>query len=402
MNNVVVDAGRRVAVALAAAALILAGCSTGTPTRDEAADRDAARPTGLVHPTTPAPSFQLRTGERVLSLALARPYTPNAPRGGTDDYRCFLLDPHLTGTGFLTGFGFQPGNPEAVHHAILFRVPPDRVAAAEAADASSDGDGWSCFGGSGVPDGGGRGGQRLDNAPWLAAWAPGGKAQTYPDGFGVRVEAGSRVVLQVHYNLRISRDPDRTGLRLRLTPASPSIRPLETVLLPAPVELPCAPGESGRLCDREPAVLDVMSRFGEDSGATVAGLQLLCGGDPFAPRAGVTQSCDRRIDRPTTVRAVAGHMHLLGKSIRITVHPGTPRERVLLDVPVWNFDDQGARRLAKPVTLGQGDVVRVTCTHDAAKRKMLPALADTPARYVVWGEGTTDEMCLGTMIVTRP
>jgi len=401
MSNVVVGAGRRVAVALAAAALVLAGCATGTATRDDAATRDAARPTGHVHPQTPAPTFPVRAGERVLSLALARPYTPDAPNGGTDDYRCFLLDPHLTATGFLTAFGFQPGNPAAVHHAILFRVPPDRVATAETADARSDGDGWSCFGGSGVSDGGGPGAQ-LDNAPWLAAWAPGGKAQTYPDGFGVRVEAGTRFVLQVHYNLRVSRAPDRTGLRLRVTPASPSIRPLEAVLLPAPVELPCAPGESGRLCNREAALLDVMSRFGTDSGTTVAGLQYLCDGDPAAPRAGVTQSCDRRIDRPTTVRAAAGHMHLLGKSIRITVNPGTARERVLLDIPVWDFDNQGARRLAKPVTLGKGDVVRVTCTHDAAKRKLLPSLADTPPRYVVWGEGTTDEMCLGTMIVTRP
>jgi hypothetical protein len=54
------------------------------------------------------------------------------------------------------------------------------------------------------------------------------------------------------------------------------------------------------------------------------------------------------------------------------------------------------------VALRKGDVVRVTCTHDAGKRKLLPSLADTPPRYIVWGEGTTDEMCLGTMIVTRP
>jgi hypothetical protein len=382
-------------------ALVLAGCGTGTTTSDDAPKRAAAEPAAHVHPTTPVPTFPIRAGERVISLALERPYTPDAPNGGTDDYRCFLLDPQLASTGFLTGFGFLPGNPAAVHHAILFRVPPDRVAKAEAADAKSAGDGWTCFGGSGVSDGGGMGGQ-LSDAPWLAAWAPGGKAQTYPDGFGVKVPAGTRFVLQVHYNLRASRAADQTGLRLRVTPDSPTIKPLETVLLPAPVELPCAPGESGRLCGREAAVLDVMSRFGEDSGGTVAGLQLLCNGDPAAPRAGVTQSCDRRVDRPTTVRAAAGHMHLLGKSIRITANPGTARERVLIDIPVWDFDNQGARQLAKPVTLVKGDVVRVACTHDAGKRKLLPSLADTPPRYVVWGEGTTDEMCLGTMIVTHP
>jgi len=33
---------------------------------------------------------------------------------------------------------------------------------------------------------------------------------------------------------------------------------------------------------------------------------------------------------------------------------------------------------------------------------VLPAFEDVPERYVVWGEGTTDEMCLGIVLVTRP
>ena len=96
-----------------------------------------------------------------------------------------------------------------------------------------------------------------------------------------------------------------------------------------------------------------------------------------------------------TVYAVAGHMHLLGKSIRVELNPGTPRARTLLDVPVYDFDDQGARPLAEPVRLKRDDVLRVTCTHDATLRARLPALRDLPPRYVVWGEGTSDEMCLG-------
>ena len=35
---------------------------------------------------------------------MPEPYTPSAPTGvGTDDYRCFLLDPELTEDAFLTG-----------------------------------------------------------------------------------------------------------------------------------------------------------------------------------------------------------------------------------------------------------------------------------------------------------
>jgi hypothetical protein len=41
--------------------------------------------------------------------------------------------------------------------------------------------------------------------------------------------------------------------------------------------------------------------------------------------------------------------------------------------------------------------VRVTCTHDANLRRQLPQLESLPPRYVVWGEGTSDEMCLGLL-----
>ncbi|MEO9237178.1 MAG: monooxygenase, partial [Jatrophihabitantaceae bacterium] len=71
-----------------------------------------------------------------------------------------------------------------------------------------------------------------------------------------------------------------------------------------------------------------------------------------------------------------------------------------LDVKVWNFDDQRATVLPAPVTVGPGDQLRVTCTHDAGLRSKLPALAKLPPRYVVWGEGSSDEMCLGLVSYT--
>jgi hypothetical protein len=340
------------------------------------------------------PAFALRAGDRMLSLDMARPYRPRAPRGGTDDYRCFLLDPGLTAPAFVTGIGFVPGNRDVVHHAILFAVPAAAVAEAKAEDAQTPGDGWTCFSGTGLSGG-------LGNTGWLAAWAPGGRPTTYPDGVGVPVGARSRIVLQVHYNLMAGDAPDRTGVRLRVSPARQGITPLATALFPAPVELACAASERGPLCRRDAAVADVMSRFGRDAGQIVAGLQAMCGGDPRHPRPGATQRCDQRIEKPMTVRAAAGHMHLLGRSIRLTLNPGTPRETVLLDVPNYDFDNQGATWLARPVAVAAGDTIRVSCTYDTALRARLPELSALPPRYVVWGEGTADEMCLGILTVTR-
>jgi hypothetical protein len=169
------------------------------------------------------------------------------------------------------------------------------------------------------------------------------------------------------------------------------------MLLPAPVELPCAPGQTGRLCDRDNAILDVSARFGKGAFARIGGLQLLCGGNPVAPKSGSTTSCDRFISEPVTVVAAAGHMHMLGKSVRIDKVDADGRMTNLLNTTVWDFDDQSATVLPEPVNLVRGDHVRVTCTHDATLRDKIPSLASQPDRYVVWGEGTSDEMCLGIL-----
>jgi hypothetical protein len=202
----------------------------------------------------------------------------------------------------------------------------------------------------------------------------------------------------VHYNLLACPRPDVSAVQLRLAPATKRLAPLETMLLPAPVELPCRAGhDQSPLCDRDAAVADVQRRFGADVGQIANYLHLLCG----RGRAGPVQSCTRTVHQAATIRAAAGHMHLLGRSIKIEVDPGTPRARTVLDIPVWDFDNQGARPV-KPLALKPGDTVRVTCRHDQHLRDLLPSFKGQPERYVVWGEGTTDEMCLGILLVTRP
>jgi protein involved in polysaccharide export with SLBB domain len=95
-------------------------------------------------------------------------------------------------------------------------------------------------------------------------------------------------------------------------------------------------------------------------------------------------------------------MHLLGRSIKVELNPDTPAAQTLLDVPAFNFDDQNAVPLAQPVLVSPGDVLRVTCSHDASLRRQLPELKPLPPRYVVWGDGTSDEMCLGIVIWAAP
>lgn len=131
---------------------------------------------------------------------------------------------------------------------------------------------------------------------------------------------------------------------------------------------------------------------------TINGLHSICGQDPANPVASNTSSCTRAIKQSELVFAVAGHMHLLGKSI-VDVNAGTPQEQRILDVPQYDFDQQGAVPLATPVQLNPGDQVTVTCTWDPTLQGEEPG--DPHQRYVVWGEGAADEMCLGVMIVGR-
>jgi hypothetical protein len=390
----------RTAVAALALALT-AACSTSARDNIDAQERPTrAEATPSTSTPTPEPTTSsaaapnpLRAGERRVTLTMPRAYTPSAPYGtGTDDYRCFVLDPHLDRNAYITGLNILPGNPDVVHHVILFRVPPESMKLVRQQDAAEEGEGWTCFGGTGIDSG-----AELDDAPWLGAWAPGGSEQVMDDDVGVPMPSGSRVIMQVHYNLLAGPGPDITSAQLRLAPVTNQRSALQTMLLPAPVELPCRPGhDDGPLCDRDAAVADAQKRFGQ-VGQTANYLHLLCGQLP----PGNEQSCDRTMPEAATLRAVAGHMHLLGRSITVQVNPGTPEARTVLDIPVWNFDDQGARPV-KPVRLHAGDNLRVTCRHDQALRDVLPAFKGQQERYVVWGEGTTDEMCLGILLLTRP
>jgi Copper type II ascorbate-dependent monooxygenase, C-terminal domain len=354
----------------------------------------------------PAPAAaDVRAGETLRTLELPAAYRPKGAAGVTDDYRCFLLDPKLDEDAFVTSARIDPGVRSIVHHVILFRAPPSQVAEAQALDAQAPGPGWSCFGGTGldIAQGGGAQGaiRALDDAPWLAAWAPGGATNRLPDGLGIPLPKGSQIVMQVHYNLLNGSRPDRSSAVLTTVPATTALRPVETTLIPAPVELPCPAGAKGRLCDRTAAVDDLGRKYGAQASYTPLGLLLLCDKNAGQPPAGQTSFCDRRIDRPSTIIGVGGHMHLLGRSIRVELNPGRADARVLLDIPRWDFHWQSLYRFVEPVSAKPGDTVRVTCRHDQALRHAAGHGVPHEPRYVLWGEGTTDEMCLAILQVTR-
>ena len=394
------------AVVAMAAALGLSACTPAprpdtqaAPSPPAAVDEPAAA--GHIHGSPPPPPAPLRAGERFQAITLAQPYRPAPPAGGTDEYRCFLIDLHLTAKSFLMGTQFLPDNAEIVHHAILYGIGPADVAHAQAVDAADPGDGWQCFGGTGLNSG--LGGFSAARDTPIGGWAPGNKETLLPGLVGIPVAPGAQVVLQVHYNLLATKGKpgpvDQSSARLRIMPGTAPVTPLTGMRLVAPIELPCAPAESGPLCDRAAAIDDLVGRTGPQARATVNALTAYC--HPGAPvPAGPTQSCDNRVTQNALVYTVNPHMHLLGRTIKVELNPGTPGAVTLLD-QAYNFDDQSTQVLAQPVRVRPGDTLRLTCTYDATLRSKLPELKPLAPRYVVWGDGTSDEMCLASLAATQ-
>jgi hypothetical protein len=367
-------------------------------------------PIGAGGSISPAPVRSTAPG-RTISLAPARAYMPHAAVGGFDDYHCFVLEPHLKHDVFVTSAAIRPGQSSLVHHVILFEAAGANAAEARRLNVASHGRGWTCFGGPGLsethPDPAAASSERLGSPQWIGAWVPGHTTNDTPAGTGVLLHAGAAIVLQVHYNLIHPARPDRSQAVLRVVPAAGSkLTPLDTMLVAAPVELPCPDGRRSGLCSRGRALADESRKYGPEAALIPTGLLYLCGKAlaDYPQNVGgaydVGTSCDRTIRRPLRIYGVAGHMHLRGVDIRIELNPGTPGARVLLHIPRWHFHWQDAYYLRQPVVASPGDTIRVTCRFDnsPAAQPIVHGRRLAP-RYVLWGEGTTDEMCLGLLQV---
>ena len=339
-----------------------------------------------------------------ISMSAGAPYTPHAPAGGTDDYHCTLVDPHVNQNSFIVSSQFTPGTGSAtkeVHHEITFLVPPSAVAQVKALNVSNKG--WTCFGESPLPA---TSLASLTETPWLSAWAPGHGEDVLPATTGTPLPAHSLVIMQVHYNLLQGDQPVKVGVKLNTVPASTNLRPLALTPYPAPINMPCPAAEAADLtahplCARSASLQYLSQRFGAGAVVFQNILEYLCGQDIASPPEGDTVTCTQYIRSPGYIVRTTAHMHLLGRSMTMTVNPGTPRADTVLNVPNYDFNDQRSYDLKHWVKVEPGDKVQMTCTYDPSLASELPALRKAPAHFVTWGDGSSDEMCLG-LIQTVP
>jgi hypothetical protein len=317
-------------------ATIGAWAQQGAPAGDPA---DATPVTPNLGPDLGTPSATLDPGAD---------YHPNDAL--TDDYHCTLIDPGLTAAQDLVGFNIHPGSTATVHHVILFSVPKDQLAAVQALDAAEAGPGWTCFGGSGV-----------DATPTVGGWVPGSGATAFPPPTGIHLEAGTQVVMQIHYNLLSTKHvTDRTTADLFYS-ATP---------IPILSRASIAP------------VLNTTFLVPANTKQTVTA-------DLTAPQG----SYD--------VWGVVPHMHLHGTEIKVEIRHANGTTDCAVDIPQWNFHWQQFYYYKKPTKVVGGDVVHLECTFDnmQADEPIINGM-QMPSGPLTWGEKTTDEMCLSYLYFT--
>lgn len=348
------------------------------------------------------------------------PYTGYAYADGTpvkqDDYRCQVhevADPEGDGT-WVRGFEFRPDQTDVVHHAIVYRVPAaaagemaERIAAEDRIEADrgfSDEPGWTCFGLSGLGTPG----------VWpIQGWAPGQSPTAYPEGYGLFLYPGDVIVNQIHYHFDHETRPDESLIILdEATPAevAAGITHITGDNYFTPAEVPCTPEEAALaakraasvagyvdMCERGNVLDDVATKYGFLARLIPDGLIFLCGGsvDDYDDLDGTVgySSCDLPAENTGVIHTVLGHMHEFGAAYRMTLHPDTPEERILLDIPVWDFEWQLNYEPVEDIPITEGDRVRFECWWDRSLQHM-----EEP-RYITWNEGTVDEMCFSSITV---
>jgi Copper type II ascorbate-dependent monooxygenase, C-terminal domain len=289
-------------------------------------------------------------------LAMAEPHTPTPPAGEVDEHRCFLIDWPEDHDTFVSGYEVIPGNRKVVHHLVARVVDPAGLAELRAQDEATEEDGWSCGAGTGMSGGGG---------PLLGVWVPGAGASVLPEGTGMRVEPGSAVMLNMHYNIVMGdTSPDQTKVAF---------------MVEDEVE---QEGESQFITDPSWPVGDNM---------------LIAADDPDS-----VHTYDHALPIAMTVYAGGLHMHTLGSHTSLKVEHADGSTTCAFDIPRWDFDWQLGYRLATPIEVVAGDHVVLQCGYDnsAANQPIIDGEVRAP-QDVTWGEDTYDEMCLGFVYVTR-
>ena len=290
----------------------------------------AGAPAGDLAAAPAAPHFPdgWQLGQPDLEAKMALDF--DVPADGNDLYRCFVAPAAIAQDHWVRAVDMRPGNPQVVHHAILFQ---DISGTARKRDTGS---GYDCFGTPGFLP-----------ARGLAGWTPGSLPYQAPGDMPELLHAHADLVLQVHYHPTGRAVTDRTAVALYFTDRKPRRQAQDIPLGSSRIDIP--PGD---------------------------------------PAYKVTDHFTIPVD--VDVIGINPHAHYICKEMYgYAVLPNGTR-RTLLRIPEWNFNWQQEYLYAAPVRLPAGADVVMEFTYDNSVGN--PRNPAHPPKRVTWGPASTDEM----------
>ncbi len=279
-----------------------------------------------------------------IELVTRGAYTPQFV--DDNEYRCFLLADLQEETN-VAGFDFLIDHREISHHA-LFYVDPTRGNEARITDPASAS--WRCP-------------QIVPDPDWalVHAWAPSGGALEFADGQGLKLAAGSQLVLQMHY--------------------------FDGGARPTPAD---QPAYALKLVDEIETELFFVGLGPTDF--------VIPAGDPaFTATATYPMSWITGFGLlQYRVWGVLPHMHGLGAGYDFRAS-GPTGDACISRADAYDFDMQPTYWFEEPVPVRADDTLIVSCTWDNSADN--PDQLFDPPRDVRFGENTQEEMCYALMYV---
>ncbi len=301
-------------------------------------------PSGDTTQAPPVPVFN--DGPQITNPGFVATIPTYSVGSNSDVYQCFAVPVNIAQDQFITGFEVLPGNRAIVHHVLVYQ---DTSNAALQLDAASPGPGYPGFGGPGV-----------SGAKLIGAWVPGNEPWQFPTGMGIRLKAGSTIIMQIHYPSGVQSQTDSTSVRFRLS--TTSLR-----------ELNIAPALNH----------------------TTSGPGSMINGPLFIPADSV-RTFTSRLNIPAaaklTVLSLAPHMHLIGKKIHVFGVSPAGDTIPVIKINNWDFQWQMNYRFRTPLIAEGGSTFYAIAEYDNTLNN--PHQPSNPPRDVSRGEGTTDEMML--------
>jgi len=312
---------------------------------------DNATDISATPPPAPSPKATIENPDLILQMPGTYSVSPNV----TDDYRCFVIDPGLNEEMLMTAFDIVPGNAGIVHHVILFNLTNlNEVTVVEQKDANEPGLGYTCFGDSGASPA---------NASVVAGWAPGTGATTYPQNTGLTLTAGTRLIMQVHYNTANAQGnyDDLTKMNIKMVPSA------------------------GSTSTKALMVPHYVNGFALTAANNV-----------------VTETINIAKYFPFTnvhVHGVFPHMHTYGSKIKASKIAADGSEECLVNVDQWDFEWQRFytydSRQSPVIINPQTESIAIRCEYN------IPTTDINGNPLVVnEGSGSGDEMCLNFYYIT--